>query len=74
MREPPWRHGGEDPDCRVTLANERTSLDWSRTAVAVMLQACQGRAPHPNGLPWMAALVLLACATGGAGILVRLLH
>ena len=98
------------------LQPERTSLAWTRTALAVLLNAlvalrgawtdgsamlqatggmlalaacamygygvyrgrvllaCEGHAPHPHGLAWVAALVLLACATGAAGVGWHLLH
>lgn len=98
------------------LQPERTRLAWTRTAMAVLLNAlvalrgawaggsaallatggvlalaacvlylygvrrgrvllaCEGRAPYPNGLVWVAMLVLLACATGAAGVLQQLQH
>ena len=37
---PAWQHrllaGGEEPDPRFTLANERTFLAWVRTALALL--------------------------------------
>lgn len=36
LRQPAWRHGGEEPDYRFSLANERTFLAWIRTAMAVL--------------------------------------
>ena len=36
MREPPLHDVGEDPDPRVTFANERTFLAWNRTALALI--------------------------------------
>ncbi|KTT15778.1 YidH family protein [Pseudacidovorax intermedius] len=33
---PAWRTGGEEPDYRFTLANERTFLAWIRTALSVL--------------------------------------
>jgi len=36
MREPRWRQGGEEPDYRFSLANERTFLAWIRTALALL--------------------------------------
>ncbi|KRC24763.1 DUF202 domain-containing protein [Acidovorax sp. Root217] len=98
------------------LQPERTSLAWTRTALAVLLNAlvalrgawidgsamllatgamlalaacalygygvhrgrvllaCEGQVPHPAGLARVAALVLLACATGVAGVAWHLLH
>lgn len=34
-----WREGGNEPDYRFTLANERTFLAWIRTALAVLAAA-----------------------------------
>ncbi|HEX4782013.1 MAG TPA: DUF202 domain-containing protein [Usitatibacter sp.] len=36
MRTPAWRQGGQEPDYRFTLANERTFLAWVRTALALL--------------------------------------
>jgi len=36
MKTPAWRQGGEEPDYRFTLANERTFLAWVRTALAIL--------------------------------------
>jgi len=36
MRNPRWRRGGEEPDYRFTLANERTFLAWIRTSLALL--------------------------------------
>lgn len=36
-RWPPWVYGGgEEPDPRFSLANERTFLAWIRTAIALL--------------------------------------
>jgi uncharacterized membrane protein YidH (DUF202 family) len=98
------------------LQPERTSLAWTRTALAVLLNAlvalrgawvdgsamlqatgamlalaacalygygvhrgrvllaCEGQVTYPAGLAWVATLVLLACATGAAGVAWHLLH
>ncbi|WP_406135243.1 DUF202 domain-containing protein [Streptomyces sp. NBC_01089] len=32
----PWWQRGEEPDYRATMANERTLLAWSRTALAFL--------------------------------------
>jgi putative membrane protein len=32
----PWWRDGEEPDYRATLANERTFLAWTRTAMALL--------------------------------------
>lgn len=34
--QPPWWEQGEEPDYRATLANERTFLAWTRTALALL--------------------------------------
>lgn len=39
MREPSWRHQGQEPDYRFSLANERTFLAWMRTALALVAAA-----------------------------------
>jgi inner membrane protein YidH len=36
MARPPLRDVGEDPDPRLTFANERTFLAWNRTALALI--------------------------------------
>jgi len=46
--------GGTEPDARFTLANERTFLAWSRTALALVsagLAIVQLLPPFP-GVPW----------------------
>jgi putative membrane protein len=46
--------GGAEPDARFTLANERTFLAWSRTALALVvagLAIVQLLPPFP-GVPW----------------------
>ena len=35
----PWWKQGDEPDYRATLANERTYLAWSRTALALLAGA-----------------------------------
>lgn len=39
MPMPPhdWSRQGEEPDYRLTLANERTFLAWIRTALAILV-------------------------------------
>ncbi len=37
--KPAWYTQGEEPDYRFSLANERTFLAWTRTALAVMAAA-----------------------------------
>lgn len=36
MWNPRWRREGSEPDCRVSLANERTFLAWIRTSLALL--------------------------------------
>jgi putative membrane protein len=38
-RHPGWLDDGEDPDYRYSLANERTYLAWSRTALSLLAGA-----------------------------------
>src|SRR5437764_254043 len=38
-RHPGWLDEGEDPDYRYSLANERTYLAWSRTALSLLAGA-----------------------------------
>jgi putative membrane protein len=38
-RHPGWLDEGEDPDYRFSLANERTYLAWSRTALSLLAGA-----------------------------------
>jgi putative membrane protein len=51
---PPEPADGAEPDARFTLANERTFLAWSRTALALVvagLAIVQLLPPFP-GVPW----------------------
>lgn len=67
-----WRHDGEDPDYRFTLANERTFLAWIRTALAliaggvVLHQFAGGLAPD-------LAITIIAVLLGLAGALLSVL-
>ena len=70
-REPgrePWWTEGEEPDYRATLANERTFLAWSRTALALLAGALAVIqlvvvAPRPLRLALACYLIALAVAT-----------
>lgn len=57
---------GEDPDPRFSLANERTFLAWSRTALALMACgiALDSLAPSiHDGFRFLASLILIASGT-----------
>jgi putative membrane protein len=62
-RFPRWVYGhGDEPDARFTLANERTFLAWTRTALAVIAGGVALEAvalPLEPTLRHVAALVLL---------------
>ena len=83
IKEPPrrrdweWRllGGGEEPDPRFTLANERTFLAWIRTALALVAGAVATDAVTAGAWPdpVRRALVLLLLVAGlvlgtGAGV------
>jgi len=66
MREPQWRKEGTEPDYRFSLANERTFLEWVRTALAllaggVLLEQFSTKiAPHSAVIALSIGLSLLA--------------
>lgn len=75
---PAWQHrllaGGEEPDPRFTLANERTFLAWVRTALALLaggvaVEAFTGAlfAPPVRVVLSTVLLVLAALLALGAG-------
>ena len=75
---PAWQHrllaGGEEPDPRFTLANERTFLAWVRTALALLaggvaVEAFTGAlfAPPVRVVLSTVLLVLAALLAVGAG-------
>lgn len=56
---------GEEPDARLTLANERTFLAWIRTSLALLAGAVAVHAPAVDLDAWVkvvASLILLAAA------------
>ncbi|MCW2866997.1 MAG: hypothetical protein JWR20_1185 [Marmoricola sp.] len=53
-------------------ADERTTLAWRRTSLAVVVNGVLLVARHERALPWPWALVLGALATGAAAV--SLLH
>lgn len=66
---------GTEPDPRFTLANERTFLAWTRTALAflaggVALAAFDINGLHPRQQTAVAVLVLVGgiCIAGGAAV------
>ncbi len=64
-----WSQGGQEPDPRFTMANERTFLAWLRTslaflAAAVALEAVQ--LPWPDAVRTSLAVLLVLIATGCA--------
>ena len=64
---PPWWAEGEEPDYRATLANERTFLAWSRTALALLagsLAVIQLVTAAPWGLRLGLAGYLIALSMG----------
>jgi putative membrane protein len=67
---PPRRDLGEEPDYRFTLANERTFLAWTRTALALVaagLVVAQWLPPFPVQAAREAiAIALLVLGTGVA--------
>jgi putative membrane protein len=64
---PPWWREGAEPDYRATLANERTFLSWSRTALALLAAALavlrlSGITPYDLRLALACYLIMLAVA------------
>ncbi len=59
-QQPWWPEGGEEPDPRWSLANERTLLAYSRTALGLVLAGLAIAAGHTAAdFPvWVAALGL----------------
>ncbi|WP_107706011.1 YidH family protein [Nocardioides allogilvus] len=63
---------GDEPDARVSLANERTLLAWVRTSLALIAGGVAvdalGLAGAVSTRPWLAVLLIvigLAAAVGG---------
>jgi putative membrane protein len=63
-----WRSDGDAPDPRWSLANERTLLAYSRTALGLLLGGLAVAGSHTAAnLPvWVAVLGLPLVALGGA--------
>lgn len=65
-RFPPKVFGeGDEPDARFSLANERTFLAWTRTALALLAGAVAVHTPAVELDEWvktLASLILLAAA------------
>ncbi|MEE1786664.1 DUF202 domain-containing protein [Streptomyces sp. SP17BM10] len=68
----PWWERGREPDYRATLANERTFLAWSRTALALLasslavLQLVTG-VPEPLRVALSCLLAALSLTTAVVG-------
>ncbi|HEV2634048.1 MAG TPA: DUF202 domain-containing protein [Actinocrinis sp.] len=68
----PWWERGEEPDYRATMANERTFLSWTRTALALLaaaLGSLKFLPDTPFGIRlalagWLLALSVAATAIG----------
>ncbi|MEV0850237.1 DUF202 domain-containing protein [Streptomyces sp. NPDC049954] len=63
----PWWRRGEEPDYRATMANERTLLAWSRTALALLAASfavVKLTDITPRGLRLALAGYLIALASG----------
>lgn len=70
---------GDEPDPRFTLANERTYLAWTRTALAflaggIALGAFDIHGVHPQHQKAVAVLVILGGLCIAAGAAVRWVH
>lgn len=69
-RFPRWVYGqGEEPDPRLSMANERTFLAWIRTALALIASGVGVHALHleiPDQLGDLAAFALFVMGIGAA--------
>jgi putative membrane protein len=72
MITPRWREGGQEPDYRYSLANERTFLAWIRTALALLAGGVLfeqfATKLEPHGVLVALAIVLAALASVLCGI------
>ncbi len=67
---------GNEPDPRVTLANERTALAWMRTALAVVaggiaLVLLEGALPEWRAVTWLPVVICLSGALLAVAGIVR---
>lgn len=66
-----WQEEGEEPDYRATLANERTFLAWTRTALALLagsLAVLQLTHSAPTALRLTLTGYLIALGVGTAAV------
>lgn len=82
-QNPDWRQrvlgGGEDPDPRFTLANERTFLSWIRTSLALLgggiaVEALTQNVFDPPVRTLLAVVLLVLGALLAAGAFTRWLR
>ncbi|MCU1441675.1 MAG: hypothetical protein JWP85_2672 [Rhodoglobus sp.] len=71
MREPNWRQEGEEPDYRLSLANERTFLAWIRTALGLLAGGILLEQFSTDlGPPFVIVLLAIALALAAAALCV----
>jgi putative membrane protein len=58
--------GGDEPDPRFTLANERTFLAWVRTALAMLAGGVALHALPVPGADWLRTLLVVGLIVLGA--------
>lgn len=63
--------GGEDPDPRFSLANERTFLAWIRTGLAFVAAGLALEALQVSLTPWLRVTVSVVLAVAGLAATVQ---